>query len=129
MTFAPGSVVVVGHFETGAAEAALDIEALVLLAAVENSLVAADVGGDVVEGLDEAEAELLALLILGDGNVFNVADFSERMDAAESISTPFPSKIFFLRQIHSTYNFRSTISAPVATTVFSVRAASSMTMM
>lgn len=85
LTFALGPLVVVSHFETGAAEAALDVEALVLLAAVENGLVAANVGGDVVEGLDEAEAQLLALLVLGDGNVFDVAYFSERMDTADKL--------------------------------------------
>lgn len=82
MTFALGPLVVVGHLKAGATEAALDVEALVDLAAVENRLVATDRGGDVVEGLDETEAELLALLVLGDGNVFDVADLAKAVDAA-----------------------------------------------
>lgn len=73
---------VVRHLEAGSAETALDVKAFVGLAAVENGLVAADVGGDVVEGLDDAQAELLALLVLGDGNVFDVASFSESVNAA-----------------------------------------------
>ena len=62
-----------GHFEASAAEAALDVEALVGLAAVEDALVAADALGDVVEGLDQAQAELFALLVLGHGDVLDVA--------------------------------------------------------
>lgn len=54
LTFALGPLVVVCHLETGTAEATLDVKALILFATVENSLVAANVGGDVVEGLDEA---------------------------------------------------------------------------
>lgn len=81
MTFALRPLVVMGHFETGTAEAALDVETFVGLAAIKDGLVAADVGGDVVEGLNEAEAELLALLVLGDSNVFNVADLAKGVDA------------------------------------------------
>lgn len=75
-----------GHLQAGLAEAALDVEALVGLAAVEDALVAADVFGDEVEGLDEAEAELLALLVLGDGNVFDVADGAEGVDAVPMLA-------------------------------------------
>jgi hypothetical protein len=63
------------------AEPALDVETLVGVAAVENALVAADLGGDVVEGLDEAQAKLLALLILCDGDVFDVADVAKAVNA------------------------------------------------
>lgn len=75
-----------GHLQAGLAEAALDVEALVGLAAVEDALVAADVFGDEVEGLDEAEAELLSLLVLGDGNVFDVADGAEGVDAVPMLA-------------------------------------------
>src|SRR5688572_20019820 len=68
-SFALLALVVVRHLQAGAAEPALDVEALVGLAAVENALVAPDLLGDVVEGLDDAQAELLALLVLGDGDV------------------------------------------------------------
>lgn len=70
-----------GHLQTRPPEAALDVETLVVLAAVENGLVAAYLLGDVVERLDDAQAQLLALLIFGDGNVLNVADGTEIVDA------------------------------------------------
>lgn len=73
-TFA--SFVVVGHLQTCSSESALDVEALVGVAAVEDALVAANLFGDEIEGLDESEAELLALLVLGDGNVLDVADLA-----------------------------------------------------
>lgn len=77
-TFA--SLVVVGHLKTSSSEPALDVEALVGVAAVEDALVAANLLGDVVEGLDQAEAELLALLVLGDGDVLDVADLAQAVD-------------------------------------------------
>ena len=45
-----------GHLQPGPLEAALDVEALVRLAAVEDRLVGADLFGDEVEGLDQAQA-------------------------------------------------------------------------
>lgn len=44
-------------------------------------LVAAHLLGDVVEGLDDAQPQLLALLVLGDGDVLNVSDEAEVVDA------------------------------------------------
>ena len=82
MGFTLCALVVVCHLETSAAEAALDIEALVRLTAVEDRLVAANLLGDEVEGLDQAQAELLALLVLGDGDIFDVSDEAEVVDAA-----------------------------------------------
>lgn len=79
-----GSVVVMGHLQTGLSEPALDVKARVGLAAVEDALVAADFLGDVVEGLDEAEAKLLALLVLGHGDVLDVSDRSHAVDAVRS---------------------------------------------
>lgn len=49
-------LVVVGHLQPGPLEAALDVEALVGLTAVEDCLVGADLFGDEVEGLDQAQA-------------------------------------------------------------------------
>lgn len=62
------------HFQTSPLEATLDVKAFVGLTAVEDALVAPDLLGDGVEGLDDAQTELLALLVLGDGDVFDVAD-------------------------------------------------------
>lgn len=68
------------HLQAGPLEAALDIEALVGLAAVEDALVAADLFGDRVEGLDDAQAKFLALLVLRDRNVLDVADQAHVVD-------------------------------------------------
>jgi hypothetical protein len=150
-TFA--SFVVVGHLKASSSESALDVKALVGVAAVEDALVAANLLGDVVEGLDQAEAELLALLILGDGDVFDVADLAQAVDAVErpmldagclgceepenlrGWETPSGSGAVGYTQLPEesfavpTYNLCSTIRAPVATTEFFSRAVSSMTMM
>ena len=44
------------HFQPGFPKTALDVEALVRLAAVEDRFVGADLFGDEVEGLDQAQA-------------------------------------------------------------------------
>ena len=74
-------LVVVGHLQPSPLKATLDVEALVGLAAIEDRLVGADLFGDEVEGLDQAQAQLLALLVLRDGDVLNVADQAEVVDA------------------------------------------------
>jgi hypothetical protein len=74
-------LVVVGHLQPGPLEAALDVEALVRLAAVEDRLVGADLLGDEVQGLDQAQAQLLALLVLCDRDVLDVANQAEVVDA------------------------------------------------
>ena len=79
--FTLGALVVVGHLQTGSSETALDVEALVCLAAVEDGLVAARLLGDKVECLDQPQTQLLALLILGNRDVFDVTDHSKAMDA------------------------------------------------
>lgn len=72
-----------GHFEAGFPEAALDVEALVGLAAVEDGLVAADLFGDEVEGLDQAETKFLALLVFGDGDILDMADEPKTVDTVQ----------------------------------------------
>lgn len=69
-----------GHLKPSPPEAALDVETLVRLGAVQNGLVAADLLSYEVERLDDAQAEFLALLVLGDGDVFDVADETEVVD-------------------------------------------------
>lgn len=73
--------VVVRHFESRLPEAALDVEALVRFAAVEDRLVAADFLGDVVERLDEAQAKFLALLVFGHRDVLNVSYQTQAVNA------------------------------------------------
>jgi hypothetical protein len=121
------------HLQARTAEPALDVEALVGFAAVEDALVAADLGGNVIEGLDEAEAELLALLILSNSDVFDVANVAEAMDARKGeeimLATFIHDSEKMPRGGRKTYNFFSTISAPVPTTEFCDRLVSSMTIM
>jgi hypothetical protein len=74
-------LVVVRHLQAGSPEAALDVEALVGLTAVEDGLVAARLLGDKVECLDDAQPQLLALLILGNGDILDVSDRPEAVDA------------------------------------------------
>jgi hypothetical protein len=68
------------HLQTGALESALDIETLIRLAAVQNALIAAHSLSHSVQGLDDPQPKLLALLVLGHGNVLDVADQAHIMD-------------------------------------------------
>lgn len=69
------------HLDPSPRIPALGIEPLVALGTVQDGLVAADIDGDRVERVDESEAELLALMVFADGDVFDVADGAEVMDA------------------------------------------------
>jgi hypothetical protein len=71
--------------ETGSSEAALDVETLVGLTAVQNALVAANLLGDVVECLDDSETKLLALLVLCDGDILDVADGAKAVDTVKEL--------------------------------------------
>jgi hypothetical protein len=79
--FTLGFLVVMGHLETGSSKAALNVKTFVSLAAVENALVTASLLGNKVEGLDDSEAEFLALLVLCDGDILNVADGAKTVNA------------------------------------------------
>lgn len=70
------------HLQPCPLESALDVESLVGLGTIQDSLVAANVLSDVVERLNDPQTKLLALLILCDGNVLDVADKTETVDAA-----------------------------------------------
>lgn len=72
------------HLHASSLKAALDIEAFVGITAVKNSLVAADLVRDKVEGIDQSKTQFLALLVLCDCNVFDVADRTEVVDAKKS---------------------------------------------
>lgn len=73
---------VVSHLQASPLEAALDVKAFVGLGTVENRLVAADLVRDEVESLDQAQTQLLALLVLCDGDIFDVTDHSETVNTA-----------------------------------------------
>ncbi|CAF3665819.1 unnamed protein product [Fusarium graminearum] len=49
------ALVVVGHLETSSSETALNVETFVGLAAIQDTLVAADLLGDIIERLDDSE--------------------------------------------------------------------------
>lgn len=70
-----------GHLEACPPETALDVEALVGFTAVQDTLVATNLFGDEVEGLDDSETKLLALLVFGNGDVFNMSNGTEVVDA------------------------------------------------
>lgn len=61
------------HFQASPLETTLNIEAFVGLTAVQYALIATDLLSNVVERLDDAQTQLLALLVLCYGNVFNVS--------------------------------------------------------
>lgn len=77
MTF----VVVMSHLEPSSSETTFNVEPLVGLAAIENSLVASDVCGNVIESLNHTQTQLLSLLVFRDGNIFDVASLAERVNA------------------------------------------------
>lgn len=74
------SFVVVSHLQSSSSEATLDVKSLVRFATVEDGLVATDLVGDEVERFDQSQSQLLALLVLGDCNIFDVANLAKSMD-------------------------------------------------
>ena len=73
------------HLQTRPLETTLDIEALVRLRTVKNGLVATHVLRNKVQRLNDPQTKLLALLVLCDSNVFDVADEAEVVDATAVI--------------------------------------------
>lgn len=87
-------LVVMRHLQSRPLEAALDVESLVRLGAVQNSLVATNVLRHIVQSLDDPQTKLLALLVLCDRDVLDVAYKTEAVNAAEqkmSARSPSPS--------------------------------------
>lgn len=62
------------HFCATEFEAAFLVKRNVVLTAVENCLPASYVLGYRVQGAEHVEAQPLSLMVLGDANLFNVAD-------------------------------------------------------
>jgi hypothetical protein len=75
------ALIVMCHLQPCSPEAALDVEALVRLATVQDTLVTSDLGSNEVERLDDAQPELLALLVLRDGDVLDMTHEAEAVDA------------------------------------------------
>ena len=133
-----GAFEIVRHLQAGPPEPALDVEALVVLAAVEDGLVTPRLPGDEVEGLDDAQTQLLALLVLGDGDVLDVANGAEIMDADVRDAAPPPALVrlcllWMDAWTHGSnagtgpHNLRSASSAPVPTILGGLALVSSMT--
>jgi hypothetical protein len=74
-------LVVVRHLQTRPLKTALDIETLVRLRAVKNSLIAANILRNKVQRLNDPQTKLLALLVLCDSDIFNVPNEAEVVDA------------------------------------------------
>lgn len=64
--------IVMGHFQPGPFEPTLDIEALVCFTAIQNTLVATNVLGNIIECLYNSQSQLFTLLILVHCDVFDV---------------------------------------------------------
>lgn len=126
LRFTLASLVVMGHLKACPPETALDVKTLVGFTAVQDALVATNLFGDVVEGLDDSKAKFLALLVLCNGDIFNMPNGTEIVNAFGAMSAVHSEIDEGLRD---TYNLRSTIRAPVPTTGRSVLVVSSMMMM
>jgi len=72
------------HLQSGSLISAFDIEALIGFAAVKNTLIASDLFCNEVQSLDELQPKLLALLILCDRDILNVADYAKVVDTTMS---------------------------------------------
>jgi hypothetical protein len=62
---------------------ALDIEPLIHLTAVENSLITTDILCDIVQRIDKLQSEFFALLVFQDGDFFNVTYRAKIMDTRD----------------------------------------------
>ena len=71
------------HFEASSLETTLEIETLVGLTAIKNTLVAADLFSHKIQSLDHLQSQLLSLLILSDGDILDVAYEPEVVNAIE----------------------------------------------
>lgn len=81
LTHAP--IIVMSHFQARPPESTLDVEPLVRFAAVQNALITADLLGDEVQSLDELQAQFLALLVFRHGDILDVSDEAEVVDAVD----------------------------------------------
>jgi hypothetical protein len=78
-------LIVVRHLQTRPLKPALDIEALVCLRTVKNGLVATHILRNKVQRLDNPQPKLLALLVLCDSNILNMADEPEVVNTVTKI--------------------------------------------
>ena len=70
-------LIIMRHLQPRPLISTLHIEALIRLAAVQNALVAANLPGDIVEGLDHPQTQFFALLVLRHSDIFYVSHETE----------------------------------------------------
>ena len=92
LRFACATFMIVRHLETCSPEATLHVETFVRIAAIEDALIAANLLGDVVERLDEPQAEFFALLVFCHGYVLDVANLAQAVDAVVGARSAHGSK-------------------------------------
>ena len=68
------------HLQPRPLKATLDIKPLIRLTTIQDGLITADLLSHKVQRLDNAQPQLLALLVLGESNVLNVADQPQLVD-------------------------------------------------
>src|SRR5947209_2941606 len=72
--------IVMGHLKPCSSVSTLHIESFVCLTAIQYALIASHLLCQVVQCLYEPQAQFLPLLILGNGNVFDMAHKTEAVD-------------------------------------------------
>ena len=75
---------VMRHLYSRVVIAAFDVEGLVSRSAVQDVLVAANALADRIKSLDHLQSQTSALDLLGDGDLFDVADESSIVDAGRT---------------------------------------------
>lgn len=101
------------HLQPSPLKPALDVKALVRLAAIQNTLITAHLLSDEIQRLDHFQAELLSLLIFCHGDVFDVAYYAEVVDA--DLETSATGEISIGKRIQSRWGWQMsklTISSP-----------------
>lgn len=86
-------LVVMRHLQSCSFEATLNVETLICLAAIQDTLVAANLFGNEIKRLDEFQSELFALLIFSHCNIFNVSDDAQIVDARGLLAGQFELRV------------------------------------
>lgn len=98
------------HLDSRVVVAALDIELLGPLATVQDGLVASDGSSQYIQGAHHFESQALPLVLLGDGDLLNVAALAAIVDADDFVRSDREEKVKM-----RTNNFFSATNAPVPT--------------
>lgn len=74
------------HLQPSSLVSAFDIKAFVCFAAIQYTLIAANLLCNEIKGLDEFQAELLALLIFCYRNILDMTDYAKVVYTADCVS-------------------------------------------